>query len=442
VKIRDIWLLSLLVKLMLSALIPINADEAYYWVWSHHLQLSYYDHPAGVAWVFYLGHFLEPFANAVRWPAIIIGHLTLLIWIKILERHLPLENMRWFILLMLFSPFMGAGSLLVTPDIPLMFFWSLSTYFFIRALQENKIRNYVLLGVALGLGACSKYHMVLFLPPAFIYLIAEKRWRDVNLKGLSLTVLAGFIFSLPVLLWNYENNWISLAYQIGHGFVADINKPEWIVRYVVGEILLLFPLVVWAALKAKPPRELRCLIYFAWFPFVFFFLTSLRSFVEANWPIIGFPAVMALAAFYPRMKSWIKYYVGLLATLLVVVICLFFIPALQAKNKHLKVPRESAKLAVELKSYRPLFAQSHISAAMLTYFSKDDIYKLRGCGRIDFYDFISESKPPGDHFYLLTEDNEGLPEWLAKENWQSTVVEKISNQYSLLEFKKNAAATQ
>jgi len=434
--VMKIWWLALLAKLVLSAFFPINADEAYYWVWSHHLQWSYYDHPAAVAWIFYLGHFLEPFGNAVRWPAVILGHLTLLIWLKILARHLPVENQRWFVYLMIFSPFMGAGSLLVTPDVPLMFFWSLATWFFILALEEKKLADYAAFGAALGLGACSKYHMILFLPAVLLFLIFDKRWRDVRWLGVLITAVTGAVFSLPVLGWNYANDWISLSYQLSHGLVAEVNKPQWIVRYAVGEIFLLFPLVVWAALRAKPPRELRCLIYFAWFPFAFFFLTSLKSFVEANWPIIGFPAVMALACFYPRMKSWLKYYVGVFGTALILVIAIFFIPALASKNKHLRVPNEASKLSVELKDTRPLFAQSHIMAATLSYFAKGDIYKLRGCGRIDFYDFRPESKPTGDHFYFITNSDEDLPKWLAEEGWVGAPVKKVLDNYTLFEFKK------
>src|SRR5205807_1284184 len=95
------------------------------------------------------------------------------------------------------------------------------------------------------------------------------------------------------------------------GLEAQINKPEWILRYVLGEIGLLFPLVVWAALRAKPNREVRLLLYFGWFPFLFFFLTSFKGFVEANWPIIGFPAVLALAAFNNTTEKWIRYYIGI-----------------------------------------------------------------------------------------------------------------------------------
>ncbi len=437
-RIRDIWLLSLIVKLLISAFIPINADEAYYWVWSHHLQLSYFDHPPAVAWLFYLGHFLEPYANLVRWPAVIVGHLTLAIWIKILADFLPVANVRWFIWLMLFSPLLGPGSLIITPDVPVVFFWSAATYFFLKIDREQRLRDYLLLGVALGLGFCSKYHIVLFLPPLFIYLVAERRWREIRWGFVPLTIFAGLIFSLPVLIWNYQHDWASFRFQLGHGLEAQVNKPEWIVRYVVGEIMLLFPLVVWAALRAKPVRELRALMYFAWFPFLFFFLTSFKGFVEANWPIIGFPAVLALAVSdaNTKMRQWVKYYVGFWGAVLAIVLSALFMPGLRQMSAHLINIYEYEKLAQTLTPYRPLFAQTHQWASTLTYISKEPIYKLRGINRLDFFDFIEESKPGGDHFYLVARPNEPMPEWLAKENWTWVVISKISDKFELLEFKR------
>jgi len=37
-------------KLIVSGLAPLHPDEAYYWLWSQHLSLGYYDHPPMVAY--------------------------------------------------------------------------------------------------------------------------------------------------------------------------------------------------------------------------------------------------------------------------------------------------------------------------------------------------------------------------------------------------------
>ena len=44
-----------LVRLVAAAWTPLTFDEAYYWIWSKHLALGYYDHPPGAALVIRLG---------------------------------------------------------------------------------------------------------------------------------------------------------------------------------------------------------------------------------------------------------------------------------------------------------------------------------------------------------------------------------------------------
>lgn len=435
-QIKKIWWISLAVKLVLSAILPINADESYYWVWSHHLQLSYYDHPAAVAWLFYLGHFLEPLGQAVRWPAVLLSHGTLAVWLLILKEYLPAKNLKVFTYLMIFSPLLGIGSMIVTPDVPVMFFWSLAVYFLFQIERHAHARDYLLLGAALGLGFCSKYHIVLFVPFLFAYLLIERRYQNIRWQYVPLTILAGLVFCLPVLLWNYQNNWASFAYQLNHGLEAAKNKPEWILRYVGAEIMLLFPLVVWAALKVKPKAELKSLIYLGWGPFLFFFVTSFKGFVEANWPIVGFPAILALAANHEKMQSWLKYYIGLWGSMVAVVLFALYFPPLREVSEHLVNTFEYRQLNEEVKSYRPIYAQTHLWASMMWYFSKEPVYKLKYMNRPDFFDFIDESKPTGDHFYLVVGKNARLPDWVAKENWTSKSIKKISERFELLEFNK------
>ena len=50
------WLAGLialtLLRLVIAAVLPLIPDEAYYWIWSRHLQTGYFDHPPMVAvWI-------------------------------------------------------------------------------------------------------------------------------------------------------------------------------------------------------------------------------------------------------------------------------------------------------------------------------------------------------------------------------------------------------
>ncbi|MGZ3770307.1 MAG: ArnT family glycosyltransferase [Bdellovibrio sp.] len=431
-----LWYISLIAKLLIAALMPLSADEAYYWVWSKNLQLSYFDHPPMVSWIFYLGHFLEPFLNAVRWPAVILGHGIIWLFYLLFAEYLNFEKIKIWIYLVLFSPLLGFGSIIVTPDLPVLFFWMLSLVLTVKALDQKKLTYYLMLGAALGLGFCSKYHIVLFIPCIVAYLSFEKKWHQVIPKGVLLTVIAGLIFSLPVIVWNIQNDFASFQFQLNHGLAKGGYNPEWTFSYLLGQLLILFPSVFWAAIKSKLPANLRWLKYFGWGPLLFFFATSFKALVEANWPIIGYPAILAMALFHPKIKSWLKIYVMFWGTVFALVIATVFFPSIRKINEKIEEPYVFQNLSPLAHEYAPLYAGTYQMASSLWYFSKTPVYKLKGSSRFDFFDTLPASIPSTNQFYLLKRESNGLPQWVFQQQWHMKEIKKISPDFVLLEFKR------
>lgn len=434
----QIWILTLLLKLGLAALLPLSPDEAYYWIWSQYLQLSYYDHPPFVAWLFYLGHFFDFWGQMIRWPAVILGHGTLAIWYLILKNHFPWEKFRQFYILALLSPLIGFGSLVVTPDIPLVFFWSLAIYFFLQALWEQKPQDYFLLGVSLGLGFCSKYHIVLFVPLVFVYLLISGKWRQVSLLKTLWTLLGGLLFSLPVLMWNWQNDFISFRFQLHHGLGQAAHwEPEWTYGYVLAEFLLLFPWIVFCALKARITERFQVLSYLAWGPLIFFFFSSFRGAVELNWPIAAFPAVFALVLFSPKSKlatSFTGYFWGGFYILIFAAVLL--LPVHNPLAKGLREPFRFRPLARLQEQYHPLYTGTYQMASTIWYENRKPIYKLRDMSRFDFFDTLPNSMPQEDTFYLIQENWSVLPDWVEKSGYKTEVVEKIEPHFIVVKVSK------
>lgn len=424
------WLLTLFIKLLLATILPLSSDEAYYWLWSHHMQLSYFDHPPFVAWLFYLGHWLEGWGQLIRLPFVLVGHLTMAVWYFILKDRFPWEQYKWWYLLALVSPMIGFGSLLGTPDVPHVFFWSLAIYFFQQALQERRSRDYLLFGVALGLGFCAKYHMVLFVPFALAYLLIEKRFREVSLKGLLLTLVSGLIFCLPVLLWNYQNDFASFKYQLHHGLGSTVWSPEWTFGYIAAEILLLFPWVFYLALRTRPDGKYRLLCYLAWGPLCFFLLSSFRGAVELNWPIAAFPSVFALVLFHPKAKKvalvtsgfWLIFYAIAFSSAI-------FLPNGSGFAKPFREPFRFRQLTPLQKQYQPLYAGTYQIASTIWWENKTPIYKLRDMSRFDFFDTLPESLPQEDSFFLVQENWSTIPDWVEKAGYKTSVVQTIEPHY-------------
>ncbi len=335
-------------------------------------------------------------------------------------------------MLALLNPLFGLGGIIATPDIPLLFFWSLSLLMFEEYINHPTPRLARALGICLGLGFCSKYHIVLFPLGILFWLTVKKQWHIVKLQHVRVCVFMGLLFSLPVLIWNFTHDFDSFAFQLRHGLVKKSQSLTYPLEYLGGQILLLFPLVLIPAIRFSK-KNFHSLSIWAFLPLVFFFVTSLKSRVEPNWPIMAYPAVLALAVLGMQKISWKKTTLFVWTTLFVAVVIVIAIqkPRLifeKSKLKELNVYRVLKEIPYK---YSPLFAGSYQVAAQLNYMAKKSVYKLRDMNRRDFYDYLTESKP-STPFYVVLRYDQTLPEWAREYNY--SVVEELG-EFQVLEVR-------
>ena len=359
------------------------------------------------------------------------------VWFEILKERFTWSEFKYWYVVAFLSPLVGFGSMIGTPDVPLIFFWSLSVLFFLRALKKQKAADYFLLGSSLGLGFCSKYHIVLFVPFTLLYLIREKRLREVTLSRVALTFLGGFFLSLPVVIWNIQNDFASFRFQIDHGLGSQTWSPEWTIGYLGAELILVFPLVLWAALKAKIPSEFKVLQYLAWGPLLFFFLSSFRGAVELNWPNTAFPAVFALVLFSTVAQKIFKWTsVFWLAVYVFAFSAVLFLPPGSKVAKPFREPYRFRFLSPLQSQYTPLYAGTYQIASTIWYENKIPIYKLRDMSRYDFYDTLPKSVPQEDTFYVIQENWSLLPDWVEEMGYKATVVKELEPHYIVVKVSK------
>lgn len=233
------------------------------------------------------------------------------------------------------------------------------------------------------------------------------------------TFLVAFAGSLPVLIWNYQNDFISFLFQLKHGLGATHWNWFWPTEYFISQLLLIFPLIFYLALRVPPAPQQQWLKFFGWGPIIFFGITSLKGHVEANWPIIGYPSIMALAVAHQIRSRWIR--------VTSIFWMLFFIGiSIQTNFKILPIASDRLKTH-ELSEYQPLvdladrfqplFADSFQMASQLSYQTKIPTYKLFGVNRSDFYDFRPESRPTTDIFFFATEAHANLPEYWIQQGY-------------------------
>jgi len=406
----------------MAAVFPVFADEAYYYIWSIHPQLSYFDHPAMVSWIIGVFHIIFPPGHAIslRIGFVLLSFLTSLIWLKILNKQNISPNLQFYFFLLLFlNPLTGLGSVAATPDAPLVFFWSLSYLFFLQVLEQRSLLSYSLLGASLGLGFCSKYHIVLFVLSGLIYLLAGKKFSSLRWQGVALTVLMGGLFSLPVIIWNAQNDWQSFRFQIDHGFGEDEFSWAWPVSYLAAQALIINPFLLVGLFRkssqhaASDPGEAahssKREKTFSLTQLGFFFYSSFKSVVEGNWPLTSHLHTTAngIQALSSRVLNraviyWLVFYV---------LLCGFLFTEQSRKvRKNLVNSSQLEEIYKLTETYKPLYGPSYQVASLISWKTQTLVPKLHLLSRHDFYDSLPESKPSEKTFYVLKNDYSEWPQ--------------------------------
>ena len=398
-------------KIGLACLVPFFSDEAYYWVWSKNLQLSYFDHPPFVAWLFWIGQFLDQFGTASRLPFVILSHLTIWIWCSTLAKDQTNNKkilLHWILIL---HPLTGLGGLVANPDIPFLFFWSLSIYFYLKSIENPQSKKLpALLGITLGLAFCSKYLIALILPVIFVHLLLQQNWKRISPATYVVTFLFGLIFSLPVLVWNHMHDWVSIQFQIDHGLGQKGWKPSWTLDFLVGTIVLLFPPFVYLFFKSSvwKKRDFHTVAFLVLFSF--FTYTSFKGDTELNWPIMIYPSffLVLLGLDFKMPKILTAYFVFFAA------ISVFLIGGTLGLWGHelhgrLNEGLKAQRIFEQSKNYIPLYLSTYQNASYFWFISKKPYYKLSSSSRFDFFDTLSESEPTEPVFYFLKEQYQIIP---------------------------------
>lgn len=312
------YLLWLLVGLIQASQTELLDDEAYYWVFSQHLDWGYFDHPPMTALLIRAGYFLFPNELGVRLICILLSTAT--IWL--LEKMTRQTDPRLFYSIVLSMVALQIGGLLAVPDIPLLFFTALLLYCYGLFLKKETWNNAIVLGVVIACLLYSKYHGVLIL--LFILLSNLKLLQKPLIYFVGILALVLF---LPHLWWQYQHNWVSFRYHLQESNVNPY-KFSYTIEYLIGQIVLPGPLIGLLLLpaaflfKTRNPFE-RALRFTAAGIYLFFLLSSFRGRVEANWTAPALIPLILLAHGYLAEKtSWQKILYRLLPASLLIILTL------------------------------------------------------------------------------------------------------------------------
>lgn len=213
-------LVFLIIRILVSFRFELGTDEAHYVLYGTHLDLSYFDHPPLVGWIHHLFFALSqilPLEIFARLPAILSSAVATLLINEWLQRKNYSEQNRFLGLLALnISILFSALSLFFLPDTLLFILVPLLSMSVENVMKERTLKNWIYLGLVLGLCGLTKYTAVLFLIPIAWYWVKNNRLKDLISPSFWTAVIFAAAIVSPVLIWNLKHDFISFKYQTGH----------------------------------------------------------------------------------------------------------------------------------------------------------------------------------------------------------------------------------
>lgn len=311
--------------------ISLFSDEAQYWTWAQQPDWGYYSKPPAIAWLIWLTtHLAGSEAEwALKLGPLLVYPLTAMGVYALGRRLHDAETGRDAALLFLLMPALSMSSALITTDVPLLLFWTAALWFLWAALNGNAWRDWLLLGVAAGLGLLSKYNMAFFAFAALVFALghpAELRLL-LNPRLYAAAGVALLVF-LPNILWNLDHQFVTVRH---HAEISGLDQalihPGAFLEFfgaqfgVFGPISFALLLVALAQLPMwrRASRQTRFLLAFSAAPLLLICGLALLSHAYANWgaPLYVAASVLVAARFreqrlWLRRALWLNIGLGLL----------------------------------------------------------------------------------------------------------------------------------
>ena len=301
-----------LLRLFLAATVPLLPQEAYYWTWSRHLDWSYFDHPPLATYSIALTTAVFGTTSfGIKAAAVLWSLGWNVLWARLIldmygDRRLAFWSLAALNLTLLYE----AYALAPTPDAPLLFAWVGAIWAVWRASQSGDGRWWLAAGVFLGLAWLGKYTGILLVPVVFLYLLTSPTQRHWLFKPQPYVAaaLAVLVFA-PVLYWNSQHDWISLAFQSSRRVDQMTGfKPRYFLLLVGTQFLMMTPYLFviaiaalvrggrhWPALQSDD--RTRLLLINGAVPIVLFALISFRSIIKINWLAPAFWSLVILGLY-------------------------------------------------------------------------------------------------------------------------------------------------
>lgn len=312
--------ISCLVRMFFAFFIELTNDEVNYWTYALYPSLSYFDHPPMVGWLIRLSTLNLLFTNElfVRLSSILIGAINTYV-IFLIGRYVKDELTGFYSAILYQSSiycFIISG-IFIMPDTPLLLFWLLSVYYFMKSVMNKNIDrssriSLILAGMFVGLALLSKYHSVYLWVGALLYVIIfNRKWFKT--KEIYISLLISIVIFIPVIIWNYNNDFISFTFQSERVDIMSSGiRFDYLLTELVGEIfynnpvnVVLIIIALFSIKRMDIDKDKKWFILLFSLPLILTFICfSLFRRTLPHWTGPGYIALIILtAAFYSQKQS-------------------------------------------------------------------------------------------------------------------------------------------
>lgn len=292
--------------------VGLSPQEAYYWQWSRHLDLSYFDHPPLAAWTIRAAtELFGTSERSIRLAAALHSALFSFFFFLSGRRLFGGRTALVATAAMLAAPLFALGQTIITPDGPLLAGWSAALYFTVRSLDDERGPWLLAAGAATGLACLGKYPGFLLFPVILAALLADPRGRRLLRTPWPWAgALAAAAIFWPVIAWNLRHDWASFGFQT-RGRTSQVTgfHPYLTGRFLGLQALAVSPLLFAALLAAsigaawrwREPAFRLCALFSA--PvLLLLLLVSPFHWVKMNWSAPALPAALLAAAAFARER--------------------------------------------------------------------------------------------------------------------------------------------
>jgi hypothetical protein len=409
---KTLVILCILIQLLrfcFIGMMGIMPQDAYYYFYARHLDLSYYDHPPMIAYL--LRVFTDVFGKKVfvlKLADTTVSLLTILAFFRLAKKFLPETKARIATMILISTLMFSILSLISTPDVPLMLIWTLSLISLYCAIFKEEKMYWIYGGILTGLSFDSKYTGLFLIIGLIGFLVIAKPYRKLLFSRWMFFYLLSFAITiLPVVIWNIRNGFASFRFQ-SEGRVREGTQfdPAGFAGVIGHQSAILLPILFFSLVYfiyricrkygirfSRIPADRLFLLCFFIPLFLGFLSLSFIYWVKLNWMMPAYITGIIWVSRYWN-KKWLKYQLifSIVLHVLLAIEIIFYIVPIRSDDTWFGWDSFSTKVDSLRKNYPNAFifsSDDYKTAAVLNFYLDETVYSKNVVGqRALQFDFV------------------------------------------------------